>query len=132
MKADKDKTNGKIKGGIAKIKAIVPPVPKRFKKQNIQDQTEEALQNVPRITNETVAEHREEILRGARRHIGRNPRRARRLRINRPHRSAHGAANGHPRLSDDGRARLRRRPYGRSQRNPRRRQDRLIAAASGG
>jgi hypothetical protein len=69
MKTDKDKTNGKIKGGIAKIKAIVPPVPKRFKKQNIQDQTEEALQNVPRITNETVAEHREEILRGARKYM---------------------------------------------------------------
>jgi hypothetical protein len=41
----------------------------RFKKQNIQEQTEEALQNVPRITNETVAEHREEILRGARKYM---------------------------------------------------------------
>ncbi len=51
---------------LAKIKAVVPPVAARFKKPNLQQQTDVALQNVPRITNETVAEHREEVLKGAR------------------------------------------------------------------
>lgn len=69
MKTDADKANSRTKRGIARIKAIVPPVAVRFKKQNVQEQTEEALQNVPRITNETVAEHREEILRGARKYM---------------------------------------------------------------
>lgn len=68
MTADKPNEKGKKKT-FAKIKAIVPPVAKRFKKQSIQEQTEEALQAVPRITNETVAEHREEILRGARKYM---------------------------------------------------------------
>jgi len=69
MKNDKGKENKKASGKIAKIKAIVPSVAGRFKKTNVQEQTEEALQNVPRITNETVAEHREEILRGARKYM---------------------------------------------------------------
>ncbi len=68
MKASKDlKNHLTTKERIAQIKAIVPPVATRFKKPTLQQQTEEALQNVPRITNETVAEHREEVLKGARR-----------------------------------------------------------------
>lgn len=56
------------KARIAKAKAILPPVPARFKKQTLQEQTKEALENVPRITNETIAEHRENVLRGARKY----------------------------------------------------------------
>lgn len=68
MKVKKNpKTHLSAKERIAQIKAVVPPVAKRFKKPTLQQQTEEALQNVPRITNETVAEHREEVLKGARR-----------------------------------------------------------------
>lgn len=51
---------------IKKVRKIVPQVAQRFRKPSLQEQTEEALQNVPRITNETVAEHREEVLKGAR------------------------------------------------------------------
>lgn len=69
MKADKDNLTSKAKERIAKIKAVVPPVANRFKKHSVQQQAEDALQNVPRITNETVAEHREEILRGARKYM---------------------------------------------------------------
>lgn len=53
---------------IKKAKAVLPPVPARFKKQTLQEQTKEALENVPRITNETIAEHRENVLRGARKY----------------------------------------------------------------
>lgn len=51
-----------------KVTAIVPQVAQRFRKPTLQEQTEEALSNVPRITNETVAEHREEVLKGARKY----------------------------------------------------------------
>ncbi len=51
-----------------KSRAIVPQVAQRFRKPTLQEQTEEALSNVPRITNETVAEHREEVLKGARKY----------------------------------------------------------------
>ncbi len=51
-----------------KVKAIVPPVASRFKKQSVMAKTEEALSAVPKITNETVAEHREEVLKGARKY----------------------------------------------------------------
>ncbi len=53
---------------LAKVKSVVPPVASRFKKQSLQQQTAEALENLPRITNETVAEHREEVLKGARKY----------------------------------------------------------------
>lgn len=52
----------------AKVRAVVPQVAQRFKKPTLQEQTEKALSNVPRITNETVAEHREEVLKGARKY----------------------------------------------------------------
>ena len=66
MKA-KDSSD-KSKKRFSKIRAVVPPVASRFKKPNLQQQTEAALENVPRITNETVAEHREEVLKGARKY----------------------------------------------------------------
>jgi len=53
---------------IKKARKIVPQVAHRFRKPTLQEQTEEALQNVPRITNETVAEHREKVLKGARKY----------------------------------------------------------------
>lgn len=53
---------------IGRIRAVVPPVPKRFRKPSLKEQTEKALENVPRITNETIAEHREEVLKGARKY----------------------------------------------------------------
>ena len=49
-------------------RAVLPPVPERFRKQSVQSKTEESLQNVPKITNETVAEHRETVLKGARKY----------------------------------------------------------------
>ncbi|MBP7857636.1 MAG: peptidylprolyl isomerase [Candidatus Saccharimonadales bacterium] len=51
---------------MKKIRAVVPQVAQRFRKPTLQQQTESALSTVPRITNETVAEHREEVLKGAR------------------------------------------------------------------
>ncbi len=51
-----------------RAKAVLPPVPSRFKKQTLQEQTKAALENVPRITNETIAEHRENVLKGARKY----------------------------------------------------------------
>lgn len=59
----KDK-NGR--SSIDRVKTVLPPVPERFKKQSLQSKTEESLRQVPKITNETVAEHRENVLRGAR------------------------------------------------------------------
>lgn len=53
---------------LPKVRVTLPKVPKRFRKPTLQQQTEEALSSVPRITNETVAEHREIVLRGARKY----------------------------------------------------------------
>lgn len=64
----KDSHNNPPRDPLAKVKAIVPPVASRFKKQTLQQQTAEALESLPRITNETVAEHREEVLKGARKY----------------------------------------------------------------
>lgn len=55
-------------GRTKKVRTIVPQVAQRFRKPTLQQQTEAALSNVPRITNETVAEHREEVLKGARKY----------------------------------------------------------------
>lgn len=55
-------------GRAKKVRIIVPQVAQRFRKPTLQQQTEAALSNVPRITNETVAEHREEVLKGARKY----------------------------------------------------------------
>ena len=44
-------------------------VPKRFRRANKEERSQEAFQSLPRITNETVAEHREEVLSTARKYI---------------------------------------------------------------
>lgn len=47
-----------------------PAVPERLKRKTAPDvKLTEAIQNLPRITNETVAEHREEVLSSARKYI---------------------------------------------------------------
>lgn len=50
------------------LKNLVPQRLRR-KKQQPDKTLEEAIENIPRITNETVAEHREEVLSGARKFI---------------------------------------------------------------
>ncbi|HEY4161078.1 MAG TPA: peptidylprolyl isomerase [Candidatus Saccharimonadales bacterium] len=50
------------------VRNVIPPVPKRFKKVKGEERIQEAFENIPRITNETVAEHREDVLRGARKY----------------------------------------------------------------
>lgn len=66
---DKPKKNTLRKSvRVPKVRAVLPKVPKRFRKPTLQQQTEEAFSSVPRITNETVAEHREIVLRGARKY----------------------------------------------------------------
>ncbi|HSX43092.1 MAG TPA: peptidylprolyl isomerase [Candidatus Saccharimonadales bacterium] len=53
---------------LRKVRTVLPPVPKRFKKVKSEQRIQEAFENIPRITNETVAEHREDVLRGARKY----------------------------------------------------------------
>lgn len=45
------------------------PNPFRRKPKSAEQKVDDALSGVPRITNETVSEHREEVLSGARKHI---------------------------------------------------------------
>jgi hypothetical protein len=51
-----------------RLRNIIPPVPKRFKRVKGEERIQEAFENIPRITNETVAEHREDVLKGARKY----------------------------------------------------------------
>lgn len=51
------------------LPAVAKAVPQRFKRKNREERTREAIQTLPRITNETVAEHREEVLGSARKYI---------------------------------------------------------------
>jgi len=53
---------------LRQVRNVVPPVPKRFKKVKNEERIQEAFQNIPKITNETVAEHREDVLKGARKY----------------------------------------------------------------
>jgi len=53
---------------LRSVRTIIPPVPKRFKRVKGEERIQEAFENIPRITNETVAEHREDVLRGARKY----------------------------------------------------------------
>lgn len=53
---------------LRNVRNVVPPVPKRFKRVRGEERIQEAFENIPRITNETVAEHREDVLRGARKY----------------------------------------------------------------
>lgn len=59
------------KSKLKNLKAKLPKgIPKALKRSKApEDRVTEALQGVPRITNETVTEHREEVLRGARKYI---------------------------------------------------------------
>jgi parvulin-like peptidyl-prolyl isomerase len=52
---------------LKKLKA--PKLPKPLKRPSAEERVSEALSNVPRITNETVSEHREEVLSSARKYI---------------------------------------------------------------
>jgi len=53
---------------LKQVRNVIPPVPKRFKKVKGEERIQEAFENIPRITNETVAEHREDVLKGARKY----------------------------------------------------------------
>src|ERR1700761_699 len=53
---------------LRNVRNVIPPVPKRFKRVKGEERIQEAFQNIPNITNETVAEHREHVLRGARKY----------------------------------------------------------------
>lgn len=44
-------------------------VPKRLRRKDAEERTQEAISSLPKITNETVAEHREEVLSSARKYI---------------------------------------------------------------
>lgn len=53
---------------LKNVRNIIPPVPKRFKRVKGEERIQEAFENIPKITNETVAEHREDVLKGARKY----------------------------------------------------------------
>ncbi len=53
---------------LRKMRTVIPPVPKRFKRVRGEERIQEAFENIPNITNETVAEHREDVLKGARKY----------------------------------------------------------------
>lgn len=53
---------------VPNVHSVLPKVTKRFKKPDLQQQTADALSAAPRITNETIAEHREIVLKGARKY----------------------------------------------------------------
>ena len=46
-----------------------PTIPKRLRRSTTEERTSQAINTLPRITNETVAEHREEVLSSARKYI---------------------------------------------------------------
>jgi hypothetical protein len=62
------KVGGNVRGNVDRVRAIIPPVPKRFKRVKGEERIQQAFENIPRITNETVAEHREDVLKGARKY----------------------------------------------------------------
>jgi hypothetical protein len=53
---------------LRQVRNVIPTVPGRFKRVKGEKRIQEAFENIPRITNETVAEHREDVLRGARKY----------------------------------------------------------------
>ncbi len=57
-----------LKGGKLRVSKLPTKLPFR-RRQQADEKLVQALQNLPRITNETVAEHREEVLSGARKYI---------------------------------------------------------------
>lgn len=54
---------------LRRIKQALPHVPKRFHRPTSEERSQEAISSLPRITNETVAEHREKVLGSARKYI---------------------------------------------------------------
>lgn len=54
---------------LRRIKQALPHVPKRFHRLTSEERSQEAIGSLPRITNETVAEHREKVLGSARKYI---------------------------------------------------------------
>lgn len=68
MATDKKRSHRISGKGLKRVSNVIPPVPKRFKKVKGEERIQEAFENIPRITNETVAEHRETVLRGARKY----------------------------------------------------------------
>lgn len=58
--------SGKVR--LQKVRSVIPPVPKRFKRVKGEERIQEAFENIPKITNETVAEHREDVLSSARKY----------------------------------------------------------------
>lgn len=69
MKKKKHKLLHKSKAPFRAAKAGLSRVPRPRRKVKADEKLTEALQNLPRITNETVAEHREEVLGSARKYI---------------------------------------------------------------
>jgi hypothetical protein len=58
-----------MKKKVKKLLAKRPRLPRRLRKNEPEKSLEQAIQGLPRITNETVAEHREEVLSSARKYI---------------------------------------------------------------
>ncbi len=55
---------------MKKINKKIPKLPRPLKRRKgTEERVKEAFANVPKITNETIAEHREDVLRGARKFI---------------------------------------------------------------
>ena len=70
MKKPKLKPRITVPVGAAKRRLQGMPRPKIIRRvRNAEQRVEDALSNVPRITNETVASHREDVLRSARKYI---------------------------------------------------------------
>lgn len=65
---NEDKPISRRKRVAHRVKRATKPVVKRLKKPTLRERTEKALSTVPRITNDTVSEHREEVLKGARKY----------------------------------------------------------------
>jgi hypothetical protein len=59
----------KFKKRVQKAKDLVPAKVSEFKARGKKDEEVTSLEDVPRITNETIAVHREEVLKGARKYI---------------------------------------------------------------
>lgn len=59
----------KLSKKFKKLPKVPGKIPFKRPKKSAEEKVTEALSDVPRITNETVTEHREEMLRGARKYI---------------------------------------------------------------
>ncbi len=68
MKKPKNKLPRIKKPRMPKVNLSLPKLPKHFRKPDLIEQTREAINTVPHITNETIAEHRENVLKGARKY----------------------------------------------------------------